>query len=68
MQDRLTLLSSVADTVSDMTAAALPAGEEARLRDLYDYRVLDTQQEESFDELVRFAAELYRLRAHDSRA
>lgn len=51
-----------------MTAAALPAGEEARLRDLYDYRVLDTQQEESFDELVRFAAELYRLRAHDSRA
>ena len=44
-----------------MTAAALPAGEDARLRDLYDYRVLDTQQEKSFDELVRFAAELYRV-------
>lgn len=43
------------------SAAALPASEDARLRDLYDYRVLDTEQEESFDELVRFAAELYRV-------
>lgn len=37
------------------------ASEDARLRDLYDYRVLDTEPEESFDELVRSAADLYRV-------
>lgn len=41
--------------------AALPAREDARLRDLYGYSILDTDQEESFDELVRLAATLYRV-------
>lgn len=35
--------------------------EAERLRDLYHYDVLDSSPEESFDELVRFAAELYQV-------
>ena len=41
-----------------MTAAALPANEDARLAALRRYNVLDTEPEERFDELTRLASDL----------
>jgi PAS domain S-box-containing protein len=39
-----------------MKEAPLPENEEARLASLYQYKILDTEPEQSFDELTRLAA------------
>jgi signal transduction histidine kinase len=39
-----------------MVAAAIPPDEEERLRTLYSYDILDTMEEESFDDICRLAA------------
>lgn len=39
-----------------MVAAAIPPDEEERLRTLYSYEILDTMEEESFDDICRVAA------------
>lgn len=44
-----------------MTTVAAHPSEAERLRDLYHYDILDSSPEESFDELVRLAAELYEV-------
>ena len=44
-----------------MTTVTVHTSEAERLRDLYHYDILDSSPEESFDELVRFAAELYQV-------
>jgi signal transduction histidine kinase len=37
------------------------ANEEARLKDLYDYKILDTPPEEDFDEIVRLASRIFNV-------
>lgn len=39
-------------------SAAIPADEDQRLADLYAYEILDTDPEESFDDIARLAAEI----------
>ncbi|HEY9873081.1 MAG TPA: PAS domain S-box protein, partial [Candidatus Obscuribacterales bacterium] len=39
-----------------MKEAPLPENEQARLASLYEYKILDTEPEQSFDELTRLAA------------
>lgn len=46
-------------TVDGSNGWPVPADEAGRLRDLYAYRILDSESEESFDELVRLTAELF---------
>jgi signal transduction histidine kinase len=41
-----------------MISAPIPKNENARLQDLYDSGLLDSPQEEEFDEIVRFASTL----------
>lgn len=41
-----------------MEIAALPDNEQQRLQALYDYQILDTENEKVFDDLVRLAADI----------
>jgi len=45
-----------------MRAAPIPENEAARLETLRQYQVLDTDSEETFDDLTRLAAYVCRLR------
>lgn len=40
-------------------SAAIPLNEDARLKDLYSYDILDSETEEDFDELLEIAASIY---------
>jgi signal transduction histidine kinase len=42
-----------------MISAAIPLNEDARLKDLYSYDILDSELEDDFDELLEIAASIY---------
>lgn len=42
-----------------MISAAIPLNEDARLKDLYSYDILDSEMEDDFDELLEIAASIY---------
>ena len=42
-----------------MISAAIPLNEDARLKDLYSYDILDSEVDEDFDDLLEIAASIY---------
>ena len=42
-----------------MISAAIPLNEDARLKDLYSYDILDSEMDEDFDDLLEIAASIY---------